>query len=287
VPDPAKLLHTIRQAAEHVKTQAGRVGKYIELTDCEDVFVVGDLHGHVGNFKKVIQFAKLSLNPKRHVVFQELVHGPFQYPEGGGELSHRLVDVVSAYLCQYPGRVHYLLGNHELAQWTGREIAKNNESLNQLFIAGVHTAYGEAAEEILAAYDELFASLPVAIRLPNRVMLSHSLPGLKRLETWTLAELKKETFDETEYKLAGCIHAAVWGRDTDEATVKKYLELVDADLLVSGHIPCDAGYAVPNPYQVILDAKDENAHGLLIPAATPLTQVELLKGLVKFSELAE
>jgi hypothetical protein len=285
VPDPEKLLATIRQATEHVNNQSGRVGKYVELSGCEEVFVVGDLHGHLANFKKVLHYSKLSVNPARHVVLQELVHGPFRAADGGGELSHRLVDVVCAYICQYPGRVHYLVGNHEVAQWTGREIAKNNENLNDLFIAGVQTSYGEAAEEILRAYDELFQSLPVAIRLPNRVFLSHSLPGMRRLETWTLDQLKKDSFAVEDHKLGGCVHAVVWGRETEEATAKKYLELVDADLLVSGHIPNEQGYAVPNPYQVILDGKDENAQGLLIPTNEPLTQEQLLKGLVKFSEL--
>jgi len=285
VPNPAKLLTILRQAARHLRSQPGRTGKYVDLADPDEVFVVGDLHGNLTNFKKVLQFAKLSLNPKRHVVLQELVHGPYTYPDGGGEGSHRLVDVVCAFICQYPGRVHYLLGNHELAQWTKREIAKANESLNALFSAGVLTAYGEAAEDMLQAYDELFASLPVVMRLPNRVILSHSLPGLRRLETWTLDQLRNEAPSAEDYKLGGCVHAAVWGRDTDEATAKRYLEIMDAELLVTGHIPCDAGFATPNPYQVILDGKDENAQGLLIPTRESLTQEQLLRGLVKFSEL--
>jgi hypothetical protein len=284
VPDPDKLLKTIQQATEHLKHQTGRTGKFIELTDCDEVLIVGDLHGNLVNFKKLLQFAKLSVNPKRHVILQELVHGPYGYPNGG-ESSHRLVDVVCAYICQYPGRVHYVIGNHELAQWTKREIAKNNENLNDLYIAGVHTAYGETADSILLAYDDLFAALPVAIRLPNRIFVSHSLPGASRLGSWTLDLLKKETFDEDDYKLAGCVHAVVWGRDTEEATAKRYLELVDADLLISGHIPQDQGYAVPNSMQIILDGKDENAKGLLIPTAEPLTQEQVLKGLVNFSEL--
>jgi hypothetical protein len=284
VPDPAKLLNTIKQATAHLKAIPGRSGKYVELSGCKDVQITGDLHGHLGNFKHLLQHAKLSENPERHVILQELVHGPYRYPEGG-DLSHRLVDVVCAYICQFPGRVHYLLGNHELSQYTQREIAKSNENLNSLYIAGVNLAYGEQAESIMAAYYELFDALPVIIRLPNRIVISHSLPGASRLENWTLETIKKEVFTPEDYQLGGCVHAVVWGRDTSEATTKKYLELVDADLLVSGHIPTDAGYEVPNPYQVILDGKDEDAHGLLIPTGEPLTQEQLLKYLFKLSEV--
>jgi len=250
VPDPLKLIATIKQAALLQRQQPGRTGRFVDLEGCDEVLVVGDLHGHLGNFKSVLQLARLGEHPRRHVVMQELVHGPFRYVGEDGESSHRLVDVVSAYICQYPGRVHYLLGNHELAQWTRREIAKNNESLNNLFIMGVCTAYPDHTEEVLKAYDDLFASLPVAIRLPNRIFLSHSLPGANRLTTWTLEQLKKESFTSEDYKLAGCIHSVLWGRDTTESTAKAYLDLVEADLLISGHIPNDIGYDSPNLHQI-------------------------------------
>ena len=283
MPDPLKLIATIKQAALLQRQQPGRTGRFVDLAECDEVLVVGDLHGHLGNFKSVLQLARLGEHSRRHVVMQELVHGPFRYAGEDGESSHRLVDVVSAYICQYPGRVHYLLGNHELAQWTRREIAKNNESLNNLFIMGVCTAYPEHVEEVLKAYDDLFASLPVAIRLPNRIFLSHSLPGANRLTTWTLEQLKKESFTSEDYRLAGCIHSVVWGRDTSESTARAYLDLVEADLLISGHIPNDIGYDSPNLHQMILDSKDENAHVLMFPTTGPLTIDQLHKHLIKLS----
>lgn len=281
MPDPLKLISTIKQAALLQRQQPGRTGRFVELEGCDEILVVGDMHGHLGNFKSVLQLARLGENPRRHVVLQELVHGPFRYPGDGGELSHRLVDVVSAYICQYPGRVHYLLGNHELAQWTHREIAKNNESLNNLFVMGVSTAYPEHTEEVLKAYDDLFASLPVAIRLPNRIFLSHSLPAANRLGNWSLEKLKKEMLNEDDYKLGGIVHSVVWGRDTTESTARAYLDLVEADLLVSGHIPNDIGYDSPNVHQVVLDSKDENAHVLMFPTTGSLTKDQLLKHLIK------
>lgn len=283
MPDPIKLIATIKQAAVLLRQQAGRIGKFVELVGCEELLVAGDMHGHITNFKKVLKLANLGEHPGRHVVLQELVHGPFRYPGEGGELSHRLVDVVSAFICQYPGRVHYLLGNHELAQWTRREIAKNNKSLNNLFVMGVNTAYPDHTEEILKAYDDLFQSLPVAIRLPNRLFVSHSLPGASRLDSWKLELLQQETYTNEDLKLGGCIHSIVWGRDTAESTVKTFLDLVQADVLISGHIPSEQGYETPNPYQIILDSKDENGQILLFPTAVPLTQTELLKHLVKLN----
>ncbi len=284
MPDPVKLIATIKQASRLQRDLPGRSGKWVDLRDCDEVLIVGDLHGNLSNFKLILQLANLGEHPRRHVVLQELVHGPYRYPNEGGELSHRLVDVVCAYICQYPGRVHYLLGNHELAQWTRREIAKNNESLNQQFIMGVSTAYPEHVDEVVNAYDELFESLPVAIRLPNRVMLSHSLPGAARLETWSPEMLKKPTFSEEDYKLGGCVHALVWGRDTSDAAVRKYLELVDCNILISGHIPCDNGFSVPNAVQIIIDGKDEQARVILLKTDRCYSQAETLDQLIVLNQ---
>ena len=76
---------------------------------------------------------------------QELVHGPFRYPQGGDK-SHQLVDLIAALKCQYPQRVHYLLGNHELAQWRRQAIGKGDVDQNELFRTGITNAYGDRAE---------------------------------------------------------------------------------------------------------------------------------------------
>src|SRR5262249_41375052 len=151
------------------------------LAEVDDVLVGGDLHGNVENFRGLLQRADLARHPRRHLVLQELVHGPFQYP-GGGDRSHQLLDLLCALKCQYPRRVHLLLGNHELAKWTGRTIFKPDAALNAQSRQGVATAYGDRAEDVYAAYLELFAAVPLAVRTPNRVFLSHSLPAASRLD---------------------------------------------------------------------------------------------------------
>ena len=66
--------------------------------------VVGDLHGNLPAFKKVLLAAALDRHPGRHLVLQELIHGPLSYPGDGGDRSHQLLDVVAALKCQYPER---------------------------------------------------------------------------------------------------------------------------------------------------------------------------------------
>ncbi len=278
MPNADRLLATLDRACTAFEKTPGRRGKFVELADLDEVLVAGDLHGHVENFKRILDLAALKQNPRRHLVLQELVHGPFRYPSGGDK-SHQLFDLTAALKCEFPHRVHLLLGNHELSQWTGRAIMKAETDLNEQFKAGVEQAYGERAGQVYAAYERLISLLPVALRTPNRVFLSHSLAGGSRLEHWELAALTKETFEPGQFKLGGPVHAVVWGRDTSAGTAERYLQKVDADWLITGHIPCDAGFQVPNPRQIILDCKDEHAHCCLFSTSRSLTQTDLLEGL--------
>src|SRR5204863_4920303 len=171
--------------------------RLVALDGATDVLVGGDLHGHVPNFQKLFQRADLGNHTQRHLVLQEVIHGPFRYP-AGGDKSHQLLDLVAALKCQYPRQVHFLLGNHELSQWTNRRVEKADEELTQLLRDGVRTAYGGRADEVYGGYLDFFAAAPLALRTPNRVFLSHSLPNARRLEGFSLAALEKEEFEPAD-----------------------------------------------------------------------------------------
>src|SRR5262245_17386473 len=108
MPDPQRLLRTLNQATRFFRSTPGRRGRLVRLTDAAEVFVAGDLHGHVENFRSILQKAELAKHPRRHLVLQELIHGPYRYPTGGDK-SHQLLDLLAALKCQYPERVHMLL----------------------------------------------------------------------------------------------------------------------------------------------------------------------------------
>src|SRR5437588_6494578 len=252
MPDPIRLQRTLQQAIRAFRTTPGRKGRLVLLQEAGDVFAVGDLHGNVENFRQALQKAELQKNPNRHLVLQELIHGPHRYP-AGGDKSHQLVDLLAALKCQFPRQVHLLLGNHELAQWKERIIFKGDVSYNALFREGLANAYGGRAADVYAAYLELFAALPLAVRTPNRIFLSHSLPSASRLEAFEPAVLERDGYAEADLLHGGSVYALVWGRDTSAGTVAAFLEKVDADLLISGHIACEQGYAIPSERQLILD----------------------------------
>jgi hypothetical protein len=277
MPDPSRLLKTLRQAARAFHDTAGRTGHVVHLAGPEDVFVAGDLHGNVENFRRLLERAQLRSHPDRHIVFQELVHGPFLYPTGGDK-SHQLIDLLAALKCEFPRQVHMLLGNHELAQWTNQWIGKRDSELNDCFRQGVEVAYGGNAQKIYDAYLHLFSEISLAVRSPNRVFLSHSLPRSASMEDFELQALTSDDLHPGDLIPGGQIHSLVWGRDTTLDNVTAFLKKVDADWLITGHIPCEKGFATPNDRQLILDSLGEPAAYCLFPANRPVTFQDLIDG---------
>jgi hypothetical protein len=274
MPDPIKLLTTLHRAAEAFRTTPGRSGRVIALVEAADVLVVGDLHGHLGNFQAALRLADLSRHPRRHLVLQELIHGQQRYPTGG-EKSHQLLDLTAALKVQYPERVHFIPGNHELAQATGRAVAKDDIDYNAVFLEGIQTAYGEQADAIYGAYLEMIAAAPLVVRTPNRVFVSHSLPSALKLPRFHYEDLLRES-QPTDLESSGSAYAISWGRDTRGEHVEEFLRLVDADFLVTGHIPCEGGIWAPNDRQVVLDAMQSPGGYCLFPADRTLTHAELV-----------
>jgi hypothetical protein len=281
MPDPEKLLVTIRRATELLRSTPGRSGGVVTLDDkTEEVIVVGDLHGNVPGFRTLLDVAALGRNPTRHLVLQELIHGPFRYPDDGGDRSHQLVDLVCALKCQYPDRVHVILGNHELSELTGRTIGKNGIELNAVFRQGIDTAYGARGEAVYRAYLDLFAALPLAVRTPNRVFLCHTIPDAAYLDGLDLDILKLDDWPREAMKRGGTVYALTWGRDTAPETVDRFAAMVDADWFITGHQPCENGVQQPNHRQLIIDAivTCPSPTYCLFPAREPVTIEMLFEG---------
>ncbi len=275
MPDPVRLLTTLQRAVDAFRATPGRRGRVVDLQEAAEVLVAGDLHGNLDNFRRLLQIADLARNPARHFVLQEAIHGPHRYP-AGGDRSHQLLDLIAALKCQFPRQVHFLIGNHELSQVTDRRIAKDDVELNDLFMEGVRSAYGDRADEVYTAYRDLIAAAPLALRTANRVFLSHSLPPASLLSSFDPAVLEHDETIDADCVPGGAVHALVWGRDTRPETVAAFLQKMDADLLITGHIPCDRGFDVPNDRQLILDSLGRPAGYCLFPADRPLTHPELL-----------
>lgn len=271
MPDPLKVLATVRKATDLTRRTPGRSGSVVRLDNADEVMVVGDLHGNLRAFRWALAESALDRHPGRHLVLQELVHEINKSREDRPDLSHRLVDLVSALKCQHPERVHLILGNHELSELTGRVIGKDGRALNALFRQGIETSYGPMAGDVYQAYLGFFASLPIAVRTANRVFLCHTIPDGYDLDRVELDVLDAETWPPESMKRGGTVYAMTWGRDTSTETVDRFAEMVDADLFVTGHQPCDEGFRQANHRQLIIDGTDPYPAYCRFPTRDPVS----------------
>jgi hypothetical protein len=272
-----EVIATYRAAAEANRSTKHRRGNIVVLDPAagDDVLITADLHGHRLNFQRLLEIADLAGHPRRHLVVQEVCHGGPEYP-GGGCMSHLLLEDVARLKTELPDRFHFLLSNHELAELTDFPIMKQKHVLNLHFRTGLQEMYGAATDRVREAYCEFIATCPVALRATaGSVLITHSLPKLVD-EVGFDASIFDRPLSADDLCHDGDVFRLVWGRDFRPENADAFAKLAGAELFISGHEPCSAGYSVPNRRQVILDCCGERACYLLLPLDRPLSQRQII-----------
>jgi hypothetical protein len=272
------ILAAIRKATEANKATPGRVGNAVVLTPelADEVMVTGDLHGHRSNFNRIKKIASLERHPRRHLVLQEVCHGGPVYPQNGGCMSHAMLEDVARLKVKFPAQVHFLLGNHELAEVADYPIQKNKAMLNLLFRLGLQQMYGSAAEEVRMAIIPYLKSCLLAVRLPHGAFISHSIPEQCDACPFDDTIFNREIADAEYFERTG-VFQLVWGRDYRQANAQAFADLIGAKVLLNGHEPCYEGFAAPNDVQIILDCCGENAGYVMLPVDRELSHADIME----------
>jgi hypothetical protein len=274
----AEVIAQCSRAAEANSQCSARRGNVVCLTpeNAADVMIVADLHGNRLNFEKLLKIANLADNPRRHLIMQEVCHGGPEYPgEGGGCMSHLLLEDCIRLKTEFPERFHFLLSNHELAELGDFPICKARKMLNLLFRTGINEMYGCAGGAVRDAYLQFLASCPLAVRLASGVFISHSLPDHCDREPFDLSVFDRP-LSCSDYRSGSPAFKLVWGRDFRAANAEAFAKQVGAELLIHGHEPCEEGFSAPNKRQVILDGCCSQATYLILPVGPKLTQSDVV-----------
>jgi len=272
-----RVIATFGQAAEANLNAPCREGNVVVITPelADDVMITGDLHGHRRNFNLIKKTAALDAHPRRHLVLQEVCHGGPTYPQNGGDMSHALLEDVAKLKTQYPDRIHFILGNHELAEVADYPIQKNKQMLNLLFRLGMQQMYGAAADKVRESFFPFLKTCPLAVRLPGGIFVSHSIP-----ENLDPAKFDRTIFtrplEDIDFLERTGVFQLVWGRDYRPENARAFADMVDARLLINGHEPCAEGYDVPNETQVIIDCCSDRGAYVILPTSEELGQQEVL-----------
>jgi hypothetical protein len=273
-----RILASFERAAEANRQTPGRQGNLIALTEelADEVLVTGDLHGNRRNFNLISRLAALDQNPRRHLVLQEVCHGGPTYPQNGGCMSHTILEDVARLKNQYPERLHFILGNHELAELTDYPIQKNRQLLNWQFRLGLQQMYGLAAERVHDGYRRFLQTCPLAVRLPQGVFISHSTPGDVASGGFDASVFTRPLMAE-DYSDRGDVARLVWGRDYRSENARAFADMVGAKILINGHEPCYEGFIAPNDRQIILDCCGERAAYLMLPVGVELSHDDIME----------
>jgi hypothetical protein len=274
--DVENVVATFRRATEANRQMPGRQGSTIVLSPelADEVMITGDVHGHRANFDRIRQIAALDEFPHRHLVIQEICHGGSSYP-GGGCMSHTILEDAAELVAKHPQQVHFILGNHELAELADFPICKNNQLLNMSFRIGLRQRYGSASEEVRLALTRFLWSCPLAVRMPQGVLMTHSLPDRVDSQGFDTSVLRRDlrAGDGVE---GSDVFRLVWGRDYRRQNAQAFAELVEAKLLITGHEPCFKGFTAPNDLQIILDCCGDNGAYVILPIEAAPIQTEIL-----------
>ena len=275
------IIELYQQGRKANLTDPLRRGQLLELGAGGEVIMTGDLHGHERNFDKIVRFAALADNPQRHLILHELLHEAEASSEGC--FSFRLLERALRLQKTFPQRLHLLLGNHALCQVFDKPVARDGGDAVGFVRAGLAKAYGQYSAEVSQAMHEFLLSEPLAVRLPNRIMLSHSLPSPAKMSLFDPQVLHKRQLDDADLQRDGSAYLMLWGRRHQPEQLASLGRDWDLDLFVVGHQPQEMGFSVPNSRQIILSSDNNHGCCLRIDLGQRYTVETLAKNIVKLA----
>jgi len=230
------------------------VRRVVVLPERGKLIVATDLQGHVEDFDRVAAvFERAAREPDGAVlvVTGDLVHGPelaeTDWPDYLGSYYHGdsalLLERAYALQERYPGRVHYLLGNHEHAHVGGPVVAKffPDEALR------LEELLGDEGTHRMRAWFKTWPFVAVAPRA--RIVMLHAAPHARLESTDDLERLSLDgcsglTLEEMAAR--GTLGALLWARTTSSERAWSFLRAIhpEARVALYGHDVARTGYAI-------------------------------------------
>ncbi|MGA2265541.1 MAG: metallophosphoesterase [Phycisphaerae bacterium] len=267
---PNAVADIFRQAAT-LNTQDGRRrGNVVDLEGGCDVVVTGDVHGNRQALTKILSYFDRPSRRPRRLILQELIHGPADEASGHDRSIELLLRAVRLKV-ERPADVLFVLGNHDLAQITGVEIAKEGCLAScQAFADGARFVFGSEGDEILAAVGEFIVSMPLAVRCPNGVMITHSLPSPRRMKVAGTEILHRPYRLQEDFLRGGAAYEWTWGRGQTDEQVDALAAELGVELFLLGHRHTPSGIEAVTRRAITLTSDSSHACLVAFPADQPL-----------------
>ena len=253
------------------------------LPQSGDVVVAGDIHGHRRNFERIISYSNLEGNPDRHLILQEIIHGGTEDQQGGCLSYEVLADAVRLKI-NYPDRVHLILANHDTAFINNSDVMKGGKEMNAAMRAAMQRSFGKDVKAVESAIERFLFSQPLAIRCPNRIWISHSLPSDRMVEKFDF------TIFDRNLKISDIVrpnsaYLLTWGRGQSDKTLEFLAQKLDVDFFVLGHQVQESGWMSNNKNLIIIDSQHNHGHLLRFDLGSQYTIEKLTESLVPIASI--
>ena len=225
--------------------------RVVELPDRGRLIVATDLQGNLADFERVGDiFDRAAAEPDGAVlvVTGDLVHGPeiprAHWPEYLG--SYFRADSAAVLQCaedlaeRHPGRVHYLLGNHEHAHIGGPVVSK-------FFANEAHRLEQLMGPARSAFVRDWFRSWPlVAMARRARLLMLHAAPNAAISSSDDVERVRLDPPGGAEGVVDGVLAELLWARTASEERARAFLRAFDPELRVAvyGHDVVREGFAI-------------------------------------------
>lgn len=248
-----------------------------------ELLISGDLHNHQRNFERLVKVAALDRFLDRHVVLQEIIHGG-PLGKDGEDTSLDMLAASARWATEFPGRVHFLAANHDLAQVQRLAIMKDGYDLTDRFSRHLRLQFGRKAVSVEVAFRDFVYAMPLAAITVTGVFLSHSLPGPRELANFDPQVLRRP-LTEQDYARNGPVYQLIWGRNQTQEVLNALSRLWWADLFICGHQQQDQGFGTIGDRMLILDSSHNHGSYLILDLSRPLTFGELVAQVRPLAEI--
>jgi hypothetical protein len=281
---PEKTIELLNKGMEANHADKYRQGNIVCLPSHGTLLITGDLHGHRRNFERIAALADLEHHKNAHVILQEIIHGGPEDAEGGC-LSYKLLFEAVAYKVKFPDRVHIIMGNHDTAFISNTDVMKNGKEMNVAMRAALDREFRHASERVKLAIRQFLFSQPLAVKCPNKIFISHSLP----------ADRNGDKFDQRIFERhlrindiirPGSAYLLTWGRSHSQILLDKMAKALNADIFVLGHQRQETGCSKAGSNLIILATDHDHGCVLPIDLAKSYTVEKLLELIIPVAAIA-
>jgi hypothetical protein len=254
------IIDFLSKGAEANNSDIFREYNLVCLPSSGSLIIAGDIHGHLRNLERIVNFADLANNPNRHVVLQEILHGGPKDSQGDC-MSYKVLFEAVRYKISFPDQVHIVMANHDTAVINNSKVMKEGKEMNRSMCQALEREFQEAYNDIQLAIRQFLFSQPLALKTENRIWVSHSLPSDNYIEKFDPGIFTRK-MKINDIVRPGSVYLLTWGRQLSQNLLDKMAGILDVDYFILGHQPQTEGWSREGENLLIL-ASDHN-HGSII-----------------------